>query len=102
MKIKQSLNKAGIALVNGLNVSNPDHVPFESNYSQERLKRQLSDEEILGKMTMTTGGVIAVGAVALEVIGVGPDTLMDIGAYMGLGGVAVGAAVYGMSRVSNR
>lgn len=102
MKIKKTVNKAGIALVNGLNASNPDHVQFTTFEQTEPIKRQSSEEENLGKLTMATGAVITLGAVTLEAVGVGPEDLINLGALMGLGGIAVGAAVYGMGHVSNR
>lgn len=63
-------------------------------------ERGSSDVETLGKMTLATAAALAVGGAALELAGVERTLNMPLG--MGVGGLVVGAVIYGGERLLNR
>lgn len=75
----------------------PDEQRIPADSSNER---GASDVETLGKMTIVTGAALAVGGVALELAGVERTLNMPLG--LGIGGLVVGAAIYGAERLTQR
>lgn len=101
MDLRNLADRAGAEIVNGINAANPDHVPFENIGlvdKQPSSSRETGEIELFGKLTAGTGAFIAIGSAAFEAAGVGGEEVMKLGVGAGLGGIAVGAAVYAMGR----
>jgi len=81
--------------------SQQQHEPDEMRISVDSTnERGASDVETLGRMTIATGAVLAVGGVVMELAGVERTLNLPLG--LGIGGLAVGAVIYGAEKLVQR
>lgn len=100
-RFKRALDKTGTSLINGINAGNPEHQPID-NLGLDRSKpvSPRDDVETLSRLTMGTGSVIVAGTLAVETIAQISHEAVTIGLGVGLGGIAVGAAIYGIGKIT--
>lgn len=77
------------------------HEPVEQLIPAElSSERGASDVETLGKMTIATGALLVAGGMAMELAGVERTLNLPLG--LGVGGLVVGATIYGAEKLIQR
>lgn len=82
-------------------VDSDTHVRF-GELPRQTQPNEASDVEQLGKLLTASGAVVALSGVAVDIIDFGPEQAASLVTLGGLGAAAIGAAVYGFEKLSNR